>query len=183
MLGRDHVGKEVEEGKRAIALQDFVARAGVRVAGVIFVNFRTNSCSGNIEYEGKASLKDSVRPTSSRMPAAFSGYCPFPPIINLYGNPSGVIDVLATFKLCGVDKSDLLNIVEIHQGFTPRGPLHFKPGLYLRNGTSTDAPVLAAAGDEAREPLLMSTFSVKSFIMKPPLDIEANPRDLVAEIM
>lgn len=132
--------------------------------------------------KGKASLEDSIRPTSSRLPAAFSGYRPFPPIINLYGNPSGVIDVLTTFKLCGADKSDLLYIVEIHQGFTPRGPLHFRPGLYLRNGTSTDARILAAAGDEAREPLLMSTFSVKSFMM-PPLDVEANPRDLVTEIM
>ncbi|GAB1315503.1 hypothetical protein MFIFM68171_05713 [Madurella fahalii] len=138
---------------------------------------------GIISNEGKASLEDSICPTSSRLPAAFSGYRLFPPIINLYGNPSGVIDILTTFKLCGADKSDLLCIVEIHQGFTPRGPLHFRPGLYLRNGTSTDAPVLAAAGDDAREPLLMSTFSVKSFIMLPPLDIEVNPPDLVTEIM
>ncbi|AEO63644.1 uncharacterized protein THITE_2109177 [Thermothielavioides terrestris NRRL 8126] len=130
-----------------------------------------------------ASLDDEDRRAPNRLPPAFAGYRPFPPVLNLYGNPSGVIDALTTLKLCGAAKSDLLYIVEVHHGFTPRGPLHFRPGLYLRNGPSTDAPILAAAGDEAREPLLMSTFSVKSFIMLPPLDLEANPRDMVTEIM
>ncbi|EGO53994.1 hypothetical protein NEUTE1DRAFT_68315 [Neurospora tetrasperma FGSC 2508] len=129
---------------------------------------------------------DDVRPASSRMPSAwFSGYRPFPPVINLYGNFSGVIDAVTTMKLCGADKNDFLYVVEIHHGLTPRGPLHFRPGLYLRNGTKTNAPILAAAGDEDREPLLMSTFSVKSLIMlPPPPDVEVkNPRDLVTEIM
>ncbi|KAL2126186.1 hypothetical protein VTI74DRAFT_1516 [Chaetomium olivicolor] len=117
------------------------------------------------------------------MPAAFSGYRSFPPVMNFYGNASGVIEIFTTFKLCGVDKSDFLYVVEVHHGFTPRGPLRFRPGLYLRNGTSTGAPIFTAAGDEAREPLLMSTFSVKSVIMLAPLDIEVNPRDLVTEIM
>ncbi|KAL2151423.1 hypothetical protein VTH82DRAFT_6521 [Thermothelomyces myriococcoides] len=133
--------------------------------------------------EVRASVDDEVRRTLSRIPAAFSGYRPFPSVLNLYSNLSGIIDALTTFKLCGAAKNDLLYVVEMHYGFTPRGPLHFRPGLYLRNGTGTDAPILAAAGDEAREPLLISTFSVKSFIMLPPLDIEANPRDLVTEIM
>ncbi|KAJ4413415.1 hypothetical protein N0V85_003573 [Neurospora sp. IMI 360204] len=133
--------------------------------------------------ESKTSLDDDVHQASSRMPAAFSGYRPFPPVINLYGNFSGVIDALITFKLCGADKNDFLYVVEVHHGFTPRGPLNFRPGFYLQNGTGTDAPILAAAGDEAREPLLMSTFSVKSLIMLPPLYVEINPRDLVTEIM
>ncbi|AEO61108.1 hypothetical protein MYCTH_2310976 [Thermothelomyces thermophilus ATCC 42464] len=133
--------------------------------------------------EARASVDDEVRRALSRIPAAFSGYRPFPPLLNLYGNSSGIMDALTTFKLCGAAKNDLLYVVEVHHGFTPRGPLHFRPGLYLRNGTGTDAPILAAAGDEAREPLLISTFSVKSFIMLPPLDIEANPRDLITEIM
>ncbi|KAL0469381.1 hypothetical protein QR685DRAFT_285162 [Neurospora intermedia] len=138
------------------------------------------------ESETSLDDDDDVRPTSSRMPAAwFSGYRPFPPVINLYGNFSGVIDAVTTLKLCGADKSDFLYVVEIHHGLTPRGPLHFRPGLYLRNGTGTKAPILAAAGDEDREPLLMSTFSVKSLIMlPPPPDVEVkNPRDLVTEIM
>lgn len=135
---------------------------------------------------------DDLRVSSSRkwMPASFFGYRPFPPVINLYGNSSGVLDALTTYKLCGTDKNDFLYVVEVHHGFTPRGPLNFRPGFYLRNGTSTEAPILAAAGDEAREPLLMSTFSVKSLIMLPPLvDMEMdeintkNPRDLVTEIM
>ncbi|KAK3309200.1 uncharacterized protein B0T15DRAFT_430609 [Chaetomium strumarium] len=133
--------------------------------------------------EATASMDDEPRRASSRIPAPFAGYRPFPSVLNLYGNFSGVLDALNTFKLCGATKNDLLYVVEVHHGFTSRGPLHFRRGFYLRNGTSTDAPILAAAGDEAREPLLMSTFSVKSFIMMPPLDIDVNPRDLVTEIM
>ncbi|KAL2163915.1 hypothetical protein VTH06DRAFT_3127 [Thermothelomyces fergusii] len=133
--------------------------------------------------EARASVEDEVRSTRSRIPAAFAGYRPFPSVLNLYGNLSGMVDALTTLKLCGAAKNDLLYVVEIHHGFTLRGPLHLRPGFYLRNGTSTDAPILAAAGDEAREPLLMSTFSVKSLIMLPPLDVEANARDMVTEIM
>lgn len=129
---------------------------------------------------------------SSRMPtaAAFLGYRPFPSVMNLYGNSSsGVIGALTTYKLCGADKNEFLYIVEVHHGFTPRGPLNFRPGFYLRNGTGTEAPILAAAGDEEREPLLMSTFNVKSLIMVPPpldeddVEFNLNPRDLVTEIM
>lgn len=136
---------------------------------------------------------DDVRKTfSSRMPIAakFLGYHPFPPVMNLYGNSSGgVIGALTTYKLCGADKNEFLYVVEVHHGFTPRGPLNFRPGFYLRNGTGTEAPILAAAGDEEREPLLMSTFSVKSLIMVPPpldeddVEFNLNPRDLVTEIM
>ncbi|KAK3306272.1 uncharacterized protein B0T15DRAFT_551914 [Chaetomium strumarium] len=133
--------------------------------------------------EARASVDDDLRRVSSRLPAAFVGYRLFPPVLNLYGNPSGILDALNTFKLCGAAKNDLLYLVDVHHGFTPRGPLHFRPGLYLRNGTSTDAPILAAAGDEAREPLLIATFSVKSYIMLLPLDLEANPCDLITEIM
>ncbi|KAJ4305957.1 hypothetical protein N0V88_000747 [Collariella sp. IMI 366227] len=133
--------------------------------------------------ECKTSLADDVGRTSGGMDAEFSGYRPFPPIINLYGNSSGVIDLFTTYKLCGSDKSDLLYVVEIHQGFSARGPLHFKRGFYLRNGTTTKAPILAAAGDESAEPLLMSIFSVKSFIMLPPRDMELDPHNLVTEIM
>ncbi|SPQ20859.1 5a973edc-6e7f-4564-880b-e9b99fd88e86 [Thermothielavioides terrestris] len=81
-----------------------------------------------------ASLDDEDRRAPNRLPPAFAGYRPFPPVLNLYGNPSGVIDALTTLKLCGAAKSDLLYIVE-------------------------------------------------SFIMLPPLDLEANPRDMVTEIM
>ncbi|EGZ70880.1 hypothetical protein NEUTE2DRAFT_168199 [Neurospora tetrasperma FGSC 2509] len=149
--------------------------------------------------KSKTSLDDGdddvVRKTFSstcRMPTAvkFLGYCPFPPVMNLYGNSSGgVIGALTIYKLCGADKNEFLYVVEVHYGFTPRGPLNFRPGFYLRNGTGTEAPILAAAGDEEREPLLMSTFSVKSLIMVPPpldeddVEFNLNPRDLVTEIM
>lgn len=149
--------------------------------------------------KSKTSLDDGdddvVRKTFSstcRMPTAakFLGYRPFPPVMNLYGNSSGgVIGALTTYKLCGADKNGFLYVVEVHHGFTPRGPLNFRPGFYLRNGTGTEAPILAATGDEEREPLLMSTFSVKSLIMVPPpldeddVEFNLNPRDLVTEIM
>ncbi|KAK3396040.1 hypothetical protein B0T20DRAFT_416409 [Sordaria brevicollis] len=169
----------------------------------------------------------------------------FPPIINLYGNySSGVKDGLTTLKIRGdggndadnitnKDKDDPLYIVEVHHGFTSRGPLDFRPGFYLRRrprhvtttktetamaatdkdaekdtekvtemGTGTvpktktkkqpdTSKILAAAGDEANELLLMSTFSVKSVIILPSLpphdqDVEVNQsrdNDWVTEVM
>lgn len=170
----------------------------------------------------QTSLDDDVRQasSSSKMPS-------FPPIINLYGNySSGVIDGLTTLKLCGggadadadkdkdkdkgkgkdKDKNDddfLGYLVEVHHGFTSRGPLGFRPGFYLRslrNGKETETGtarietgtgsqraetkktgILAAAGDEAKEPLLMSTFSVKSVIMLPPPPPSPSPLDQLEE--
>ncbi|KAK4654947.1 hypothetical protein QC762_406050 [Podospora pseudocomata] len=79
--------------------------------------------------------------------AAFIGYRPFPSIMNLHSNFSGVVSALKTVKLCGASEDGFLYLVEAHFGFTPRGSLHFEPGYYLRNGTSLKSPILAATGD------------------------------------
>ncbi|KAM7191371.1 hypothetical protein V8F33_008974 [Rhypophila sp. PSN 637] len=116
----------------------------------------------------------------------FYGYTPFPPVISLHSNFSGLTTAFRSLRLCsGASRDDLLYLVDIHYAYTPRGPLNFRPGLYLRNGVTNKEPVLAAAGDETRLPVWISTFSLESVILLPPVDLEAkNPtRDLVEEIL
>ncbi|KAM7182552.1 hypothetical protein V8F33_014225, partial [Rhypophila sp. PSN 637] len=128
--------------------------------------------------------------------ATFYGYTPFPPLMTFYTDFSGV--PFTHVRLCGgggttnskaaADRDQRLYMVDVHPGYTPRGSLHFRPGLYLRNGTTTEAPILAAAGDKDRLPLhaLVSTFSLEGVILLPPVDAEeaTNPtRDLVTEVI
>ncbi|KAK4114685.1 hypothetical protein N656DRAFT_776863 [Canariomyces notabilis] len=115
--------------------------------------------------------------------AAFTGYRPFPAVMNLYSNFSGVVNALKTFKLCGATEDDFLYLVEAHYGFTPRGPLHFGPGYYLRNGTGLKSPILAATGDEFPLPLVVQLLRPKTVVKLPPLDQEKNPHDMVTEIV
>ncbi|KAG7294467.1 hypothetical protein NEMBOFW57_004540 [Staphylotrichum longicolle] len=103
--------------------------------------------------------------------------------MNLYGNFSGVLSAMTTHKLCGAAESDFLYLAEIHFGYTPRGPLNFGRGYYLRNGTSTKAPILAAAGDEFRLPFLVALFDTKTAVMLPPLDLDKNPTNKVTETL
>ncbi|KAK3290817.1 uncharacterized protein B0H64DRAFT_420635 [Chaetomium fimeti] len=98
--------------------------------------------------------------------AAFSGYRPFPSVMNLYGNFSGILQAF-TQKLCGASEDDFLS----------------SSSFYLRNGTTTKAPVLAAAGDELPIPFLIRLSDPKTAIKLPPLDTEKNPRDIVTEIL
>ncbi|KAK3905056.1 hypothetical protein C8A05DRAFT_13120 [Staphylotrichum tortipilum] len=113
--------------------------------------------------------------------AAFIGYRAFPPIMNLHINYSGVLTAFTSQKLCGLTEDDFLYLVEVHFGFTPRGPLNFGRGFYLRNGTSNKDPILAAAGEKFRLPLLVLLFDPSTAVKMPPLDVEKNPRDMVTE--
>ncbi|KAL2132206.1 hypothetical protein VTI74DRAFT_4093 [Chaetomium olivicolor] len=124
-------------------------------------------------------LSHSKLSTSSDRPSAFRGYRPFPRVMNLYLNYTSLS--FKTLSLCGASQSDLLYLVELHFGYTPRGPLNFGQGFYLRNGTTTKDPILAAAGDEFPLPMLSVFFVSKAIIMLPPVDEEKNPRDVVRE--
>lgn len=127
-----------------------------------------------------------VYASSSRLTeaaAAFTGYRPFPPIMNLHANYSGVLQAMTTHKLCGATPDDMLYLVEVHFGLTPRGPLHFGRGFYLRNGTSLKDPILAATGEVFRLPVLVSLFDPRTSVLLPPLDWDKNPRDKVQKIM
>jgi hypothetical protein len=115
--------------------------------------------------------------------AAFTGYRPFPAVVNLYSNASGVLNALKTQKLCGATENDFLYLVEAHFGFTPRGPLHFGPGYYLRNGVTIKDPILAATGSEFPLPFLVQLFDPKTSVKLPPLDQEKSPRDMVTEVL
>jgi hypothetical protein len=103
--------------------------------------------------------------------------------MNLYGNFSGVLKAFTTQKLCGATEDDFLYLVELHFGYTTRGPLHFGQGFYLRNGDTTKDPILAAAGDELPIPSLVRLFDPRTSIKLPPLDTEKNPRDMITEIL
>jgi hypothetical protein len=117
--------------------------------------------------------------------AAFLGYRPFPPVMNLYANYSGVLGLSAfkSHKLCGETASDFLYLVEYHVGYTPRGPLNFGRGYYLRNGTAFKDPILAATGEEFPIPLFVSLFDPETIVKLPPLDMGKNPRDMVNEVL
>ena len=104
--------------------------------------------------------------------------------MNAFANYSvNVVKTLTTLKLCGSDESEFLYLAELHVGYTSRGPLNFKPGLYLRNGTSKKDTIFAAAGDISVQPVFVSAFNLNSAIMLPSLDLEVNPRGLVTEVM
>ncbi|KAK4242309.1 hypothetical protein C8A03DRAFT_29572 [Achaetomium macrosporum] len=117
--------------------------------------------------------------------AAFIGYRPFPQVMNLYANYSsaGVLSAMKSHKLCGATESDFLYLVEYHLGYTPRGPLNFGRGYYLRNGTTFKDPILAATGEEFPIPLLVSLFNPTTIVKLPPLDMAKNPRDMVDEVL
>ena len=103
--------------------------------------------------------------------------------MNLYANYSSVLAALTSHKLCGATESDILYLAEVHFGYTPRGPLNFGQGYYLRNGPSRKDPILAATGCRYRLPFLVHLFDPKTNVLLPPLDIEKNPRDLVTETL
>ncbi|KAK3906134.1 hypothetical protein C8A05DRAFT_12111 [Staphylotrichum tortipilum] len=115
--------------------------------------------------------------------AAFIGYCPFPPVMNLYVNYSFLFSTLKSYKLCGATENDFIYLVEYHLGYTPRGPLNFGRGLYLRNGTSFTDPILTATGEEFPIPLLVSLFDPDTIVKLPPLDMDKSPRDMVNEVL
>ncbi|KAL2179648.1 uncharacterized protein P884DRAFT_256922 [Thermothelomyces heterothallicus CBS 202.75] len=116
--------------------------------------------------------------------AAFIGYHPFPPVMNLYANySSGVISAIKSHKLCGATPNDFLYLVEYHIGYTARGPLNFGRGYYLRNGMTFNDPILAATGEKSQLPLLGSLFESETLVKLPPPDMNQNPRDMVDEVL
>ncbi|KAK4246839.1 hypothetical protein C7999DRAFT_15043 [Corynascus novoguineensis] len=115
--------------------------------------------------------------------AAFIGYRQFPPLMNLYVNYSGILSAVKSYKLCGAVESDFRYLVEYHLGYTPRGPLNFGRGFYLRNGKNFRDPILAATGEQFPLPLLVSLFDPETVVKLPPLDMDKNPRDMVDEVL
>ncbi|KAI1346497.1 hypothetical protein F5Y01DRAFT_321701 [Xylaria sp. FL0043] len=73
-------------------------------------------------------------------------YCPLPPVMKIYyqWNPKG----LYILHVCGADQRDRLFAVKVHTGYSMSAPLHLNKGIYLYNGPTTEAPLLAAAGDD-----------------------------------
>lgn len=110
------------------------------------------------------------------------GHRPLPPVMNLYTNYSRLRTALSTLKLCGETQNDFLYLVELHFGYTSRGPLKSGRGYYLRNGTSIKDPVLAATGDETGGPFPATLVSSETSVLLPPLDTSKS-QDLITEVM
>ena len=142
-----------------------------------------SSTHRNDQASGRNDLDLSLRTIPT---AAFVGYRPFPPVMNLYANYSfSIFSALKSQKLCGANESDFMYLAEYHLGYTSRGPLNFGRGLYLRNGTAFKDPVLAATGEEFPIPFLVSLFDPDTVVKLPPLNMgkDWNPRDMVTEVL
>ncbi|KAK4125410.1 hypothetical protein N657DRAFT_678539 [Parathielavia appendiculata] len=83
-------------------------------------------------------MKPEQLPSGHRPLPPSSDTAHYAPVMNLYANYSGALGLSAmkSHKLCGPTESNFLYLVECHFGYTPRDPLNFGRGYYLRNGTS-----------------------------------------------
>lgn len=118
---------------------------------------------------------------STRMAATASPYRPFPSVMNAYyqWNLAG----LKTFFVCGASRDERLYAVEVHTGYSGKGPLGMRPGLELHNGTSTKDPILAAAGDKSQFAAQYGAFSPDNVILLPALLSGTNPQQMDTETM
>lgn len=108
-----------------------------------------------------------------------SPYRQFPPVMNAYYEWHS----MKTFNLCGATKEDRLYVVEMHTGYSAKGPLGLKAGMILHNGLSTKDPILAVAGDESQFAARVYAFNANSVIMLPPLEDRASHRAMTTEMM
>lgn len=135
---------------------------------------RTSISSNSTEEEGKLD--------AAKYSASLTPYQPFPPVINAYQGGSR----MRSFVICGKTKSNTIFRVSVHLGFSERGPLGTRPGIYLDNGTSVHDPILAAAGDEDQWSQRYYAFNNNSVILIPrlPGDDDGKPgREWITELM
>lgn len=138
------------------------------------------------EHARESLSSDSAGEESKLKPANYSAsktpYTLITPVVNAYQTGSR----LRTFDICGEAKSSPLFRVSVHFGFSGRGPLGSRPGIYLHNGKSIKDPVLAAAGDEDQWSQRVYAFNNKSVIVVPHLpgdDPDGPAREWVTELM
>jgi hypothetical protein len=86
-----------------------------------------------------------------------------------------------TFDICNQDGNEKLYTVEVHTGYSGRGPLGTRPGVVLYNGTSTKNRILGAAGDTSQ--IAANPLNIESIILLPPLNSTSPSRELVTEKM
>jgi hypothetical protein len=88
-----------------------------------------------------------------------------------------------TLNLCGATRQDRLYLVEVHTGYSGKGPLGTRPGVLLHNGMTKNDPVLAATGDVSQFAARMYAFNNESIILMPPLSGASRKVEFVTEQM
>jgi len=144
----------------------------------------TESLSSN---DARSSLSsDSAEEQGKREAAQYSAaktpYTSIPPVTNAYKTGAS----MRTFRICGETKSQPLFCASVHLGFSDRGPLGTRPGVYLHNGMSVEDPILAAAGDEDRLSQRAYAFNNSSVVLVPRFsgeDDDGPGGDWVTELM
>jgi hypothetical protein len=85
-----------------------------------------------------------------------------------------------SMNLCGVSSKERLCLIEMQTGYSGKPPLGMRTGFVLRNGMSTNDPILAAAGDESRG---LHAFNPDGIIFLPSLDPDLKSDRLDTEPM
>lgn len=103
-------------------------------------------------------------------------YGSLPSTMSLYGQWTK----LTSLNLCGANAKDRLCLVEMQSIYSGKPPLGMRAGFRVRNGMSTEDPLIAAAGDESPGP---NAFSSDSIIFLPPLDPDPKSDRMDTEFM
>lgn len=85
-----------------------------------------------------------------------------------------------SMNLCGASAQERLCLIEMQTGYSGKPPLGMRTGFVLRDGMSTKAPLLAAAGDQSRG---LHAFNPDGIVFLPPLDPDPKSERMDTELM
>jgi len=105
-------------------------------------------------------------------------YPRFPSVVNLYGSRFRWLSA----DLCGDDARQRLFQVDFHTGVIATGPLGPRPGIVLRKGPSSKAPVAGAAGWASASAATSCSCAPDSIVVLPNWDPDVSA-NLVEETM
>ncbi|KAI9923874.1 hypothetical protein ASPWEDRAFT_26423 [Aspergillus wentii DTO 134E9] len=105
-----------------------------------------------------------------------SSHPPFPSTLNVYGAWSQ----WKSINLCGATSNDRLCLLEMHTGYTSKGPLGARPAMLLHSGMSTKDPIIVAVGEESHG---VNAFNLNSVIKLPALEGDGKDGRMDTEIM
>jgi hypothetical protein len=110
-------------------------------------------------------------------PTTSSRYGSLPSTVSLHGQWTK----LKSMNLCGgEDSKNRLCLIEMQTGYSGKPPLGMRTGILLRNGMSSNDPLLAAAGDEERG---LHAFNPDGIVFLPPLDPDPKGHRMDTELL